>query len=270
MQRNPFLAVVLLAALPAASQVLLRKAPPDVEEALRARVDQFYSLFQERKFRQAEAFVAEESRDRFYAMSKAPVQSFKVESVDFDDSFQTAKVLVVCESASPQSYGVPVPMPVTGKWKLIDGVWHLVIEPRKTTPFGPMSWSDPKLSKPDPMQPPTLETLASGSFQVEPQKLVFSRQGQETITRTVTVKNNLPGLMTLEVEAPDLPGLMVAKPDKNIPPKGQITFQVRYDPVAGKVQPHCPSCKPSLSGNWDIIVRVQPLNQAASIALQFE
>ncbi len=60
-----------------------RKAPPKVEEALRTRIGQFYTLFQQGKFRQAEAFVAEDSKDAFYGMTKSRHLGFDIRSMSF-------------------------------------------------------------------------------------------------------------------------------------------------------------------------------------------
>ncbi len=260
MRKYPLLAVFTLGALLAPAQTV-RQAPPGVEEALRARVDQFYTYFRDAKFRRAEGLVAEESKDTFYTMSKSPISGFKVESVDFDDSFQSAKVRVLCESNTPRTSGMGMYIPVTGKWKLLEGDWYLVIEPRTTTPFGPTvkreSQELRRTARLEPKGAATLEAL-KGAFSVEPQKLVFPLRG-DPVTQTVTVKNSLPGDLKMEIEGSDLPGMQLDFSDNRLPAKSDIAIQFKYDPKKGE-----------LRGTRQIRIHVQPLNQTKIILLQFE
>ena len=53
-------------------------ATPASEKALRARVSEFFQLQVDKKFRQAEALVATESRDDYYDSSKPKMESFKI------------------------------------------------------------------------------------------------------------------------------------------------------------------------------------------------
>jgi len=46
------------------------KAPPEVNEALRARIDKFYGAFMKGKFREAYLLVSEDSQDAFMESSK--------------------------------------------------------------------------------------------------------------------------------------------------------------------------------------------------------
>lgn len=256
------LVIALLVLAPVLAQNV-PKAPPGAEEALRARVSQFYGLFRDAKFRQAEALIAEQSRDIFYTMSKVPISDFRIESIAFDDSFQTAQVLVSCLANTPRTAGLGLYVPVTGRWNLIDGQWFLVLELRNSTPWGPIGAVTPPESKQAAkLQPPpraSLETLTSGAFGVDPLKLVFSARGQQVVVQSVQVRNNLPGLLTLEIEGADLPGLSVIQTGKNIPAQSQISFQLKYNPQVGR-----------LSGAHEITVRVQPLNLAKVIQLRFE
>ena len=57
-----FAGLCVLAVL-AMGQSPLQNAHPKAEAALRERVGQFYTLFQQGKFRQAEDFVAEDSKE---------------------------------------------------------------------------------------------------------------------------------------------------------------------------------------------------------------
>lgn len=267
------LSVFLLASLAMPAQNL-RKPPPGVEEALRARVDKFYTLFTQNKIRQSESLVAEESRDQFYTMQKAPVLRYKIENIEWDDSFQDAKVLVTCIVNAPRAGAGGLPVPVTGDWKLMDGDWFLFIKQTNMSPFGLMNF-DTKATpeaKPAELAPrPTVESvMATNAIRVEPGKLVISRDGDGVVKQAVVITNNLPGELRLSIDAPDIPGLSLVNANKTIPAKGQLTFQVVYDQKLGKIQPQCQSCKPVLSGDWDIQIRVEPFGQTSKVTLEFK
>ncbi len=251
---------MLLAVWPGAAQPA-GKAPPDVEEALKTRALQFYKLLEEGKFRQAESLVAEQSRDLFYAMSKARVRDAQFQSVAFSDDFHSADVVVLCVLITPRMAGLDLHVPTPSKWKLIDGQWYLLIKPVTTTPFGPMRWDDPSKSPTTaqlPTERPTLESIVTGSYEVTPQALTFPRD-QGLVSRTVMVRNNLPGAIQVEVENPNLPGLGVVVPSKVVPAKGQAEFRLNYNPETGK-----------LIGAKDLILVLQPLGQIARVKLTFE
>jgi hypothetical protein len=250
------------------AQSIFRKAPPDVEEALRARVSQFYAYFQEGKFRQAEALVAEQSRDMFYSAPKVRIQGFKVETIDFTADFQSAKVQVTCQMSQIGFGGGAMAVPLQGDWKLIDGQWYTVIERRRETPFGPVTPAAPSQAPSgasavlgqNPFLTNPAEALASiqkGALRLESQSLAFRRDGPGS--GTVVITNGMPGLLEVELEDPKWPGLKLSLSAKSIPPKGQATLRADYDPQAGK-----------LSGARAITLRFLPVNRAETIQLRFE
>jgi hypothetical protein len=243
----------------AQSQNIFHKAPPEVEEKLRARVIEFYSLYQQGKFRQAEKLVAEESRDLYYNMQKAPIRSFQLEQIMWDDNFTNATVLVACLSAAPRTASAGIWVPINGKWKLENGDWYMLIKPRTTTPFGPMHFDNPANVKPQPFQRPTLEMLRENAIGVEPRKLEFPADTTEPVTRRVTVQNNMAGLLTVFVQDPKIPGLATFLADQNILPQKAALVEVTYDPAKGK-----------LTGKRELRLTLQPLNQEIAIELLFQ
>ena len=98
---------------------------PKREQALRARVEDFYSRMQLSRWAQAEAYVTEESKDDFRNESKKPFLGFQVESVKLDSDGGSATVVVrlqVFTAFSP----APIPFPRTTQWRLVDGLWYVV------------------------------------------------------------------------------------------------------------------------------------------------
>jgi len=254
---------VLIAAAglaPAQNPSIFHKAPPEVEEKLRARVIQFYSLYLQSKFRQAEALVAEESRDIYYTMQKAPIRTFQLEQITWDDDFKNATVLVACLSATPRTAAEGLWVPINGRWRLDNGEWYLVIKPRSTiTPFGPMKFDDPRNFKPQPFQRPTVEMLKANAFQVAPQKLEFPANTTESVTRRATIQNNMAGVLTVLVQDPKLPGLSVVLADRNVLPRTGATLEITYRPDVAKI-----------TGVKEIRLSLQPVNQDVVIQLQFK
>ena len=121
---------------------LFQKAPPDVEEALRARIQKFYGLYMEGKFRAADALVAEDSKDAFYVAGKRKCRSIDIDTLRFSEDFSKADVMVSCDTdVMVEPVGlIRTPVPMRTRWKTIDGDWFWYAEPASEpglqTPFG--------------------------------------------------------------------------------------------------------------------------------------
>src|ERR1700726_4555299 len=72
---------------------LFSKAPPDVEEALRARISKFHQAHVDGKPRRAEEVVAEDSKDFFYDMKKPKALSFEIGKIEYSKDFTEAKAI---------------------------------------------------------------------------------------------------------------------------------------------------------------------------------
>src|SRR5713226_10506477 len=69
-------------------------APPEVDQALRARAAQFGQYQMEGNFRKAYEMVAEDSQDFFFSAPKEKPQAYKIEDVRYADNFTKATVRV--------------------------------------------------------------------------------------------------------------------------------------------------------------------------------
>ena len=95
-----FLAVPLMLAGVLGAQnpaKLFEKAPPDVEAALRERITGFFQAHVNAKFRQADQFVAEDTRDYYYEANKPRYLSFEILDITWSGNFTRAKVKVLVE-----------------------------------------------------------------------------------------------------------------------------------------------------------------------------
>jgi hypothetical protein len=116
----------------------------DAERALRQRVEEFYKLQQDKKFRQAEDYVAEESKDDYYNARKQVVNDFHVEKIVLtDDNTKanvTVKTKVVVLFAGVQEFD----MRNETTWKIDNGKWCWYLDPatKNLTPFGRMETFD--------------------------------------------------------------------------------------------------------------------------------
>ena len=102
---------------------VFRKAPPHIDEALKARIDTFYNLHMEGKFRQADAIVHEDSKDIFFEAEKVRMRGFKLVTINYEDDFNRAKVVVDLDT---EFYFVgfgkmDVHRPLTSTWKRDSG-----------------------------------------------------------------------------------------------------------------------------------------------------
>ena len=189
----------------------LDKAPQDVDDALRGRIKAFYDLHVQRKFRQAEQLVAEESKDDFYSMSKPEIDAYRIASIDYSENFTKAKALIVgkIKPSLPMFGSAQMDMPFASFWKIEDGkwCWYYNKDFARHTPFGDVK--NPSDAKRDPNGGPaslptgpqiSIEALQS-AVKVDRTELQLKRN--ETVV--VNIKNTLSGTVSLQVGCPAAP-----------------------------------------------------------------
>lgn len=121
--------------------------PPEVDQAVRARISEFYQDHVDGKFRQAEALVAEDTKDYFYSASKPRYLSYEIEKVEFSQGFTSAKATVRCGMYINivGFQGAPMKVPIPSTWKLVDGQWYWYVDQKvHESPFGLMNPGPPK------------------------------------------------------------------------------------------------------------------------------
>ncbi len=206
MRRRLFLAGLTGAAF---GQNPFDKAPPDVEDALRARATEFYKDHMTQKFRQAELLVAEDSKDGFYAASKPDIKDFKIGEIAYSDGYTKAKITIVAKmmiafmGLGTKLMDVPFP----SYWKIDGGkwCWYIFNDPNRMTPFGKIN-------------PETTSGKGDGALAFKPMDLsgisnaVKPDRNSVTLGSTeekVVLTNSLPGLVTLALDQKDYAGLDV-------------------------------------------------------------
>lgn len=183
-------------------------ASAEAEKALRARAQEFYQLEVDGKFRNAEALVAEDSKDYYFNNGKPHIRSFDLAKVEFtgDGTYAVvtliAKVIMMAPGVSAQE----IPVTALHTWKLEDGkwVWYKEQNAEIDTPFGKMH--------PGPTGA-TGSALPSGLPDFSQiQSLVSIDRTTVDLSAgpgTVTISNHLPGSISLQIGADRPQGLIV-------------------------------------------------------------
>jgi hypothetical protein len=185
-------------------------APPGVDEALRARVHEFYQLQVDAKYRQAEALVAEDTKDFYYASGKPKYLSFEISQVFYSDNFTRAKVVTLCEERILVLgfADKPIKAPIRSTWKLVDGQWFYYVDPDSLgqTPIGlksPNAGVKGNSGIPMPAGLPSAEQIQKMLEQVNSlvkvdKDAVDLKPGE---TANVTISNASSGLMSVVVKS---------------------------------------------------------------------
>lgn len=246
---------------------LFEKAPPHVEEALRARVTKFYQAHVDGKFRAALALAAEDSADAFLGADKTRCRSFEIVKLTFKENFSRAVALVSCETdfVMPASKPIPVNQPQTSLWKLADGewVWYLEpVDPSKGVVRGGWTFrpgpADPASEQPLARLGSFNQALASVQAAVRISKMEVKLSSFEPTSDEITITNGLPGAITLSLDPLRTPGLEVALEPAELKANqtGRVVF--RYTP---------PDKLPKSA--LTAVFRVQPTQQAIGVLVTF-
>jgi hypothetical protein len=261
---------VLSPALFSQETSVFRKAPPEVDAALRPRVEEFYNLNMAAKFREAEKLVCEDSKDAYYGMNKLRPESFEISGITYSDNFTRAYVLVTAKVRHPMFGRDQVLLaPVSSMWALQKSQWCFQVPHPKSgtlpTPFGPMlAPKNPQgvQGAPAPGQPTVPDQKVASpekiyeGVTVSPRTLRFEYGvGGE---QTVQFHNGLPGYVSLSISKPALPELEVVADKTDVPPRKSVALHVRYSPGAEK-----------LSGVIRVTVRVEPLGEVFDLDIDF-
>src|SRR5271154_2298631 len=94
MHRTLILAVFAAVAFAQNPADLFNRAPADVDQALRARITEFFHYHVSGEPRKAEELVAEDTKDYFYNNNKPHYISFEIGKIDYSDGYTKAKAMV--------------------------------------------------------------------------------------------------------------------------------------------------------------------------------
>jgi hypothetical protein len=183
---------------------LFEKAPPPVDEALRARVSKFYQAHVNGKPRLADQYVAEDSKDAFFEADKTHFKGFEITRITYEEHFTKARVVTTCDSVMlVGSRPMEVKIPLTTLWKLVDGEWFWYALPRSETvdtPFGKMTGGKGAGGSAPFANRTPAELAAEILKQVKVDRSEVRLSSYEPASAEVTVTNGMPGSINLRLE----------------------------------------------------------------------
>jgi hypothetical protein len=227
-----WIAVLALAAFVAHGQTAkpAAKPPAKVDQALRERVSQFYKAYVDAKFRDAEALVANDTKNLFYASSKPQYLSYEISNITYSNNFTRAAVVTVCKQllVMPGFTDSPVPVPVSSNWKIEKGKWYWWVDQVTPvdSPFGklPAPAVAPATAQaiPGNAQIPESPAFALGKVFADKQSLALKPGGSAEVTLTSAAAG------PVHVEVQSLPaGLQVSPQKADLRAGGKLTFTVK-------------------------------------------
>lgn len=242
---------------------LFEKAPPEVDEALRARVRFFFQSHVDGKFRQADQVVAEDSKDAFFAADKTRYRGFEIMRIIYADNFTKARVAVAVDTdfTAPGIGKIPVKVPLTTSWKLEEGQWWWYVDPDagRQSPFGPMKAGPGGGSSPFSFPAPDKPGQAAAMLhQVTVDKTEVRLSSYEAASDQVTVTNKLPGAVTLVLDYNGFPGFQAGLERQELKANESTRLLLR-------IQPRDASPKPTTM----VTLRVEPTGQRIPIQVSF-
>lgn len=254
-------ALVLSQTLFAQTSGLLSKAPPDVDEALRSRVKEFYEMQMKAKFRASESYVCEESRDRYYAADKRQWTSMQIMRIEYGEGFREAKVTAALGSEFINRAGrMPVTFPFTGTWKVENGAWCYYLPPPESTgiatPFGTMTGKPATIEAVTPPGKPIDPAILANAVRMSRQEVAISAKAEGVFE--VGLENTLQGSVRLEVYPPAIDGLTATVGKTDLGPGEKTSLTISYKPG--------PKAPPPVSA---LPIHAEPVGQKLSLKLTF-
>lgn len=122
-----FLAIVaLLSGMPGRELLRAQHITGSPEQALKVRVQEFYTLLHTRQYAKAEAYATKDSRERLRDQASNPFLGFRVISAEVNPDGQSAKAKVELTLMTPYM-AAPMPYERTTEWRLEEGEWRIVV-----------------------------------------------------------------------------------------------------------------------------------------------
>ena len=235
-------------------------APRRVDIALRDRVTKFFQAHADGKFRLADAYVAEDSKDHFFAKPKTRYLKVWGHKVKFSDDFKKAEVAttVDMEMKVARIGTVAIRPNIPSFWRVEKGqwVWYYVKQMETPTPWG-ISKRTAENEAPSLHAKAVSVGEVLGAVGLSKDRVTLL--GYKESTDSLKVTNNLPGEVRISIEGIGAPNLTV-KMDKTLLKAGEsATVEFQYKPAD-------PSAKPTLDG----IVRVEPLARQLPFQVVFD
>jgi len=254
---------------------LFEKAPPEVDEALRARVMIFYNAHITGKYREAFQVVADDAQDDFLAASKDSYSSCQISKISYKENFTNATVTTACKGEYRwHGQHMPVTIPTLSTWKFVDGKWwwYHIHEKEVATPWG-ISRETPENAPPARGEVPSIPANPAAAA-LDILKMVaidgdaIQLKGYEASKGELHVTNKMPGSVSVSVDPLPIKGMHATVTPSELPSGGTATVVISYDPNDPSIA--CGACTakailPTLTAN----VRIQPTAQLFPVKVTF-
>jgi hypothetical protein len=250
---------------------LFDKAPPHIEEALRARITFFYQSHVDGKFRQADQAVHEDSKDVFFGAEKRRFKNFKILTITYEENYTKARVSVDVgdEYIFLGAGKMPVNRAVPSFWKLDNGQWWWYVTPYKAGECKPSPFGGCLKETETPEGPGVIDLgdkLGTGTEKlkqwlataVKANKNEVALQSVVPSSDEITITNDFDAAVTLQLDWPEMDGLSVKLDKDKLEPKETAKLTIVFKPLNK-------AWKPDLAAR----VWVQPTNQAIPIKITF-
>lgn len=152
-----FAAALMLTSFAAMAQ---QPPPAEVDQALRARVNEFFHYHVTGEFMKAFGYVAEETKEYYFAVQKRQYISYTVGNITYSDNFTKATVDVVGKAKMrprPEFPEIVIDQPMSTTWKIENGkwVWYVSMTVDCPTPMSCGPDGKPRVATPAPQADPS-------------------------------------------------------------------------------------------------------------------
>jgi len=240
---------------------VFHKAPPAVDEALRARITKFFQIHVDGKFRQAEPLIAEDTKDFYYTANKPKYLSFEIRDITYSDDFTKAKAIVVTKMVvmAPGFLDKPVAVPIPSRWKVENGDWYWYVDPDElnVTPFGKMKAGTGGSASSGPPAIPGPEEAARMLQGVKPDHEELELKAKQPGSVEFTIANTMQGKVTLTLDQLVFEGITAKLDTTELAPGATAHVVVDWKPGRYRAQV------------IEARVRVQPTNQLLRLRVKF-
>jgi|HubBroStandDraft_6_1064221.scaffolds.fasta_scaffold120007_2 hypothetical protein len=256
--------------------VIFGQTPPaEVDQALRARTNEFFQDFVDGQYRKALSLVAEDTQEEYFASPKAEIKSFKIDNVKYNDDFSKATVnLTVKRVLSFQGQTMVPEVPMITTWKIESGKWVWYNEAKPGTWVTAMGPSDVTLVSrganggvvglPDKLDQSTVDAAGMKIIQQSGLDKQFVTMALDKVsTDTVMFRNGAPGSVHLELgNVPKIAGLSVKLDKADVNLGESVPIRIRYEP-----NPDPDSVPPPPNASIPLIVA--PFNQQLTVQVNW-
>lgn len=242
--------------------------PPEVDQALRARVSEFLQYHVDANFRKAYELVAEDTKDYYFAANKVQLKDFKITGIEYSDNFTKAQVTtVITRMWRIHTEEEKVVVPMVTSWKVENGKWVWYFDEKNNNKLMSMGESDIDAIRKnaETAQMPDLspEAMKKAAEKILKQSNVDKSQvtlatDKESVERVI-FHNGYPGsvMLTANVARP-VPGFSAELEKTSLGMGEDTVLELRYTPAGEPPK-----------GPTRVNLRLQPFNQVFSVAVTF-